>query len=125
MAAIFVEIVIQMLGNHEKPDRDVILALTADEETGPDNGVDWLLKNRRDLVDAGLVLNEGGGGRMRDGEYLFNGIQASEKSYMTFALEARDKGGHSSLPGKNNPIYRLAAALDRLEKHQFPSRSAT
>jgi acetylornithine deacetylase/succinyl-diaminopimelate desuccinylase-like protein len=120
MAAMFTEIFIGLRESRERPDRDVILALTADEEGGPDNGVDWLLRNRPELVSAGLVINEGGGGRMRDGKYLLNGVQASEKSYMTFVLEVRHKGGHSSVPQKDNAIYRLAAALGRLERYEFP-----
>ncbi|MBI1814207.1 MAG: M20/M25/M40 family metallo-hydrolase [Deltaproteobacteria bacterium] len=120
MAAIFVEIMLRMKQAGGKPDRDVILVLTADEEGGPDNGVDWLLKNHRDLVDAEMVLNEGGGGRMRSGTYLLNGVQASEKTYTNFLLEVKNKGGHSSLPTKDNAIYRLAAGLGRLEKFEFP-----
>ncbi len=120
MAAIFVDLMLQMKQARGKPDRDVILVLTADEEGGPDNGVDWLLKNHRDLVDAETVLNEGGGGRMRNGKYLLNGVQASEKTYTNFLLEVKNKGGHSSLPTKDNAIYRLAAGLGRLEKFEFP-----
>jgi acetylornithine deacetylase/succinyl-diaminopimelate desuccinylase-like protein len=102
------------------PQRDVILALTADEEGGPDDGAEWLLKNHRELVDAELVINEGGGGRSRKGKYIANGVQASEKTYATFQLEVKDKGGHSSLPTKDNAIYRLAAGLGRLQRYQFP-----
>jgi acetylornithine deacetylase/succinyl-diaminopimelate desuccinylase-like protein len=103
-----------------RPNRDVILALTADEEGGPDNGAEWLLKHHRDLVDAELVLNEGGNGAIRQGRYLANMVQASEKTYTNFTLEVRDKGGHSSLPSKENAIYSLAAGLGRLERFAFP-----
>ncbi len=120
MAAIFVRLLVRMKQAGVTPNRDIILALTADEEGGPDDGADWLLKHRRDLVDAALVLNEGGGGRMRAGKYLANTVQASEKTYINVALEVRDKGGHSSLPTKENAIYRLAHALGRLEKYEFP-----
>lgn len=120
MAAIFTELFIRLARDRVKPNRDIILALTADEEGGPDNGVEWLLRNQRALVDAGIVLNEGGGGRMRDGKYLSNTVQASEKTYMDFTLEVKDKGGHSSLPTRENAIYRLAAALGRLEGLTFP-----
>jgi acetylornithine deacetylase/succinyl-diaminopimelate desuccinylase-like protein len=81
-----------------------------------------LLKNRRELVDAEFVLNEGGGGRMRAGKYLSNTVQASEKTYMNFGLEVRDKGGHSSLPTKDNAIYQLAEGLTRLGRFDFPVR---
>lgn len=120
MAAIFTQILIDLRRARVRPQRDIILALTADEEGGPDNGVEWLLHNRRELVDAGLVINEGGGGRMRDGRYLQNGLQALEKTYMTFVFEVRNRGGHSSLPVADNAIYRVADALQRLQNLQFP-----
>ena len=120
MVAIFVANLIRMKREGVKTNRDIILALTADEEGGPDNGVDWLLKNHRELVDADMVLNEGGGGRMRNGKYQLNGVQASEKTYTNFQLEVKNKGGHSSLPTKDNCIYHLAAGLGRLERFEFP-----
>lgn len=105
-----------------KPDRDIIVALTADEESvdTTDNGVNWLLGNRPELIDAGLVINEGAGGAMRDGEYISNNVQASEKVYQSFEIRVTDPGGHSSLPRKDSPIYRLADALIRLRAHDFP-----
>jgi acetylornithine deacetylase/succinyl-diaminopimelate desuccinylase-like protein len=120
MAAIFVANLIRYKREGFKPERDLILILTADEEGGDFNGVDWLLKNHRALVDAELGINEGGGGRHRKGVPLFNGVQASEKVYQSFLLEVKNKGGHSSLPVKDNAIYRLAAAIDRLAKFDFP-----
>jgi len=120
MAAIYVANLVRMKHEGLKPNRNIILALTADEEGGPDNGVAWLLAHHRDLVDAALVINEGGGGRIRNGKYLSNGVQAGEKTYTNFLLEVRNKGGHSSLPTKDNAIYRLAAALDRLAQYEFP-----
>jgi len=120
MVAIFTQIFLDLRRAREKPDRDIILALTADEEGGPNNGVEWLLRERPDLVKAGLVINEGGGGRMKNGRYMQNGVQASEKSYMTFRLEVRNDGGHSSLPTPDNAIYRLAAALQRLQRQELP-----
>jgi acetylornithine deacetylase/succinyl-diaminopimelate desuccinylase-like protein len=104
-----------------RPSRDIIVALTADEEGGgPYNGVTWLLKNKRELIDAELCLNEGGGGMMADGKKVANNIQVSEKSYADFKFEVRNKGGHSSVPLPDNAIYRLAAALDRLSHFDFP-----
>jgi acetylornithine deacetylase/succinyl-diaminopimelate desuccinylase-like protein len=96
------------------------VALTADEEGGPENGVEWLLREHRALVDAGLVLNEGGGGQMRGGRRLLHAVQAAEKTYADFELVVRDKGGHSSRPVPENAIYRLAAALGRVAAHRFP-----
>jgi acetylornithine deacetylase/succinyl-diaminopimelate desuccinylase-like protein len=120
MAAIFVTSMIRMKREGVRPNRDVILALTADEEGGPDNGVEWLLRHHHGLVDAELVLNEGGIGAIQHGRYVANLLQASEKTYTNFTLEVRDKGGHSSLPSKENAIYRLAAGLERLERYAFP-----
>jgi acetylornithine deacetylase/succinyl-diaminopimelate desuccinylase-like protein len=104
------------------PDRDIIVAFTADEEAGGDaNGVDWLMKNHRDLVDAEFVINpDSGDAASKNGKPLYLGIQTSEKEYMTFGLEATDKGGHSSQPTPANPIYHVASGLDRLSKYQFP-----
>ncbi|HEX3967475.1 MAG TPA: M20/M25/M40 family metallo-hydrolase [Edaphobacter sp.] len=103
------------------PDRDIILALTADEEGGKSNGVDWLVKNHRDLVDAGFVLNADAGGlNTEKGKPVNLGVEATEKLYADFQLTSTNPGGHSSLPKKDNAIYHLADALGRLEKYQFP-----
>ena len=120
MAAVFLANLIRYKQEGFKPDRDIIVALTADEEGGNFNGADWLLKNHRDLVDAEFGLNEGGGGRERNRRRLFNGVQASEKMSVNFQLEVKNKGGHSSLPIKDNAIYHLAGGLDRLAKFDFP-----
>ena len=103
------------------PDRDIILALTADEEGGKSNGVDWLLKNHRDLIDAELVFNHDGGGIVSDhGKAVTMTVDATEKLYADFQLSATNPGGHSSLPRPDNAIYALAAALVRLQNYQFP-----
>jgi acetylornithine deacetylase/succinyl-diaminopimelate desuccinylase-like protein len=122
MAAIWVANFIRMKEEGFTPDRDLIIALTADEETGDHNGVAWLLENHRALIDAAYCLNEGGGGAMRHGTYLSNGIQLSEKVYMTVQLEVTNPGGHSSLPERDNAIYHLAEGLSRLAKFDFPVR---
>ena len=120
MAAIFVANLIRYREEGLKPKRDIILALTADEEGGDYNGVDWLADNHRELIEAEFGLNEGGGGRERAGKKLFNAVQATEKLYRDFDLEISNKGGHSSVPVRDNAIYRLSAALDRLGKFDFP-----
>ena len=120
MAAIFTASFLRMQREKTPLDRDVILVLTADEESGDENGADWLLREHRALVDGGLVLNEGGGGWMRQGKYLVTAVQASEKTYMDYSLTVTDKGGHSSLPTKENAIYRLAAGLAKIQKLSFP-----
>jgi acetylornithine deacetylase/succinyl-diaminopimelate desuccinylase-like protein len=119
-AAIHIANLIRLKEEGFVPDRDIIVALTADEESGPHNGVVWLLENHRELIDAEYALNEGGGGAMRDGVHLLNAVQASEKVYQTFILETTNPGGHSSLPVKDNAIYHLADALVRIRNHDFP-----
>jgi len=123
-AAIWIANLIQFKKEGFVPDRDVIVALTADEEGGgPFNGVDWLLKNHRELIDAEFALNEGGWGEIVDGKYLANYLQVSEKYVMNFRFEVRNKGGHSSLPVKDNAIYHLAGALARLSEFGFPLKT--
>jgi acetylornithine deacetylase/succinyl-diaminopimelate desuccinylase-like protein len=120
MAAQFVANLIRLKQEGFTSDRDVILALTADEEGGTFNGVDWLVKNHKNLIDAEFAVNEGGGGNMRKGKYLTNEVQASEKVFQDFHLEVTNPGGHSSLPVKDNAIYHLAAGLARLAAFDFP-----
>jgi acetylornithine deacetylase/succinyl-diaminopimelate desuccinylase-like protein len=103
------------------PDRDIILALTADEEGGKSNGVDWLLKNNRDLVDAEFVLNHDGGEiTTENGKGLALVVDATEKLYSDYQLVVTNPGGHSSLPRPDNAIYELAHALIKLQEHKFP-----
>jgi acetylornithine deacetylase/succinyl-diaminopimelate desuccinylase-like protein len=103
------------------PDRDIILALTADEEGGKSNGVDWLLRNHRDLVDAEIVFNPDGGGILSDhGKPVMMTADATEKLYADFQLSETNPGGHSSLPRPDNPIYSLADGLARLQNYRFP-----
>ncbi len=104
-----------------KPAGDLILALTADEEGGASNGVDWLLKNHRDLIEAEFIVNpDAGDFEMDKGKRLSVGIQASEKLYTDFQLEVHNKGGHSSLPVPDNAIYQLSEGLTRLGHYTFP-----
>ena len=120
MASQFVANLIRLKEEGFVPDRDLILALTADEEGGEFNGVDWLVKNHKDLIDAEFAINEGGGGNMRKGKYLTNEVQASEKVFQNFRLEVTNAGGHSSLPVKDNAIYHLSEGLTRLATFDFP-----
>ena len=120
-AALWIANLIRYKREGFKPDRDIIVALTADEEGGgPYNGVEWLLKNKRDLIDAEFCLNEGGWGEAVAGKRLSNNVQVSEKYVRNYRLEVRNQGGHSSLPVTDNAIYHLAGALDRLSKFAFP-----
>ena len=103
------------------PDRDLILALTADEEGGSNNGVAWLLKNHRDLIDAGFAINPDSGGLItQKGKPSYIGVEATEKLYADFKLTVTNPGGHSSVPRKENAIYQLSMALGRLAAYQFP-----
>jgi acetylornithine deacetylase/succinyl-diaminopimelate desuccinylase-like protein len=104
------------------PNRDIILAATADEEGGGSNGVRWLLQNHRELVGAELTINEGGGGAVEDGRKVSNTVQAAEKKTTNFTVEATNPGGHSSLPRDDNAIYDLAQALIGIAQHRMPVR---
>jgi acetylornithine deacetylase/succinyl-diaminopimelate desuccinylase-like protein len=119
--AIFVVTLIRFLKEGYKPDRDIILALTADEEGGQSNGVDWLLRNHRELIDAEFVLNpDNGGVDTVKGKPLMVTMDATEKIYGDYRLETTNPGGHSSLPVPDNAIYHLTDALTRLQRYQFP-----
>jgi acetylornithine deacetylase/succinyl-diaminopimelate desuccinylase-like protein len=103
------------------PDRDIILALTADEEGGKSNGVDWLLKNHRELIEAAFALNpDAGGPELEKGKAILMGVEATEKLYADFRVTATNPGGHSSLPWPDNAIYHVAEALERLHHSPFP-----
>jgi acetylornithine deacetylase/succinyl-diaminopimelate desuccinylase-like protein len=122
MAAIFVANLIRARQGGWLPNRDVILALTADEETGSEDGMQWLVKNHRQRIDAGLAINEGAGGDLRDGQPVSLGLQAAEKVPVTFTLSVSNKGGHSAIPRPDNAIYQLANGLVRLSQYTFPAQ---
>jgi acetylornithine deacetylase/succinyl-diaminopimelate desuccinylase-like protein len=123
-AAILVASLLQMKEEGFVPDPDFLLALTAGEESGGDyNGVQWLLQEHRDLMDVAYCVNmDAGDPQKRNGKRLARGVQASEKVYMTLRLEVTGPGGHSSLPTKDNVIYRLSDALGRLRGLVFEAR---
>ncbi|MGE5143186.1 MAG: M20/M25/M40 family metallo-hydrolase [Acidobacteriota bacterium] len=122
MAALFVAALIRLKQEKFVPDRDIILALTAGEETGGDyNGVQWLLAQRRDLIDAVYCINGDAGDPLERNRIPFaRNVEASEKVYHDVQLVATNPGGHSSLPTPDNAIYRLAAGLQRLGSYAFP-----
>jgi len=103
------------------PARDIILALTADEEGGGANGVAWLLKNHRDLIDAEYCLNTDAGDFDEiNGKPFIVTISSAEKKYVAIKLETHNRGGHGSLPRKDNAIYQMATALQKVASYQFP-----
>jgi acetylornithine deacetylase/succinyl-diaminopimelate desuccinylase-like protein len=122
MASSFVTNLIRYKREGYKPDRDIILALETDEEIFDHDalGIQWLIRNHRDLIDADFALNEGGGVFLKDGKAVRVNVQTSEKVPVTFQLEVRNPGGHSSVPRKDNAIYHLAEGLVRLSKFEFP-----
>lgn len=122
MAAILVDTLIRFQQTGYKPKRTVKIALTCGEETnGAFNGVEWLAANKRALIDAEFALNEGGGGTTDGkGNIVEQAMQVGEKTFATYRLEARNPGGHSSVPRPDNAIYDLARALVRLQAHEFP-----
>jgi acetylornithine deacetylase/succinyl-diaminopimelate desuccinylase-like protein len=123
-AAVWIANLIRYKQEGFKPDRDIIVALTADEEGGgPYSGIQWLLKNHRELIDSEYALNEGGWGESLDGKKISNDVQVSEKYVINFRFEVHNKGGHSSLPVPDNAIYRLAVALERLSNFGFPLKT--
>src|SRR5437667_10936497 len=122
MAAAFVANLIRYKQEGYKPHRDIILALETDEEILDRDalGIQWLLKNHRDLIDADFALNEDGPSGLKNGKPIRNSVQTSEKVSVSYQLEVKNRGGHSSLPTKDNAIYRLAEGLVRLSKFSFP-----
>jgi acetylornithine deacetylase/succinyl-diaminopimelate desuccinylase-like protein len=119
-AAVWVATLLRFQREGFRPDRDLILALTADEEGGgPYNGVDWLLQKHRNLIDAEFALNEGARGMLVNGKRVENDIGLAEKQFLNLRLEVRNKGGHSARPVPDNAIYRLADALHRLATFEF------
>jgi acetylornithine deacetylase/succinyl-diaminopimelate desuccinylase-like protein len=122
MAATFVANLIRYRQENFTPNRDIILALETDEEIGDSDGlgIQWLIKNHRDLIEAEYALNEGGGVGVKNGKLIGNSLQTMEKVYLNYRLEVLNKGGHSSVPSTDNAIYHLAEGLARLGKFSFP-----
>jgi acetylornithine deacetylase/succinyl-diaminopimelate desuccinylase-like protein len=122
MAATFVANLIRYKQENFAPNRDIILALETDEEIGDSDGlgIQWLVRNHRDLIDAEYALNEGGGVGIKNGKVIRNSLQTMEKVYLNYRLEVLNKGGHSSVPSTDNAIYHLAEGLALLGKFSFP-----
>ncbi len=123
MASIWADTLVRFAEADYKPKRTVKMALTCGEETDTAfNGANYLATQKRDLIDAGFALNEGGGGRTDGkGHLLVQTIQVGEKIYQDYKLTATNPGGHSSQPVPNNAIYEMAGALERIGAHEFPA----
>jgi acetylornithine deacetylase/succinyl-diaminopimelate desuccinylase-like protein len=120
MAAMFVANLLRYKQEGWVPSRDLLLMLTADEEGGAANGVEFLVANHRQLIDAAYAINEGGGGTLNGTTPVFHSVQAAEKVPVNFTLTVLNTGGHSSVPRPDNAIYQLAAGLSRLAAYTFP-----
>lgn len=120
MASMFVANLLGMKADGVVPDRDIVLALTADEEGGNGNGARWLANEHKDLIDAAYAINEGGGGELVNGKPVANDIQAAEKVSVNFTFTALNTGGHSSMPRPDNAIYELSKALLKVAEYHFP-----
>jgi len=119
--AALVEVFLRLHREGYTPQRDLILALTADEEGGKFNGADWLVREHRDLVDAAFVINpDAGGVDLEQGRPVAAEVEATEKLYADYQVTATNRGGHSSLPRPDNAIYELTAALNHLAAYTFP-----
>lgn len=121
-AAIHVANLIRLRTAGYKPGRDIVLALTADEEGGDHNGVQWLLDSYPERLNAEYVLSEGGSGVLVGGERLANEVQLTEKLYQTFMIETTSRGGHSSMPTDDNAIHAISDVIRRLREYRFPVR---
>jgi acetylornithine deacetylase/succinyl-diaminopimelate desuccinylase-like protein len=123
-AAIWVDTLVRYKQENYRPRRTIKLALTCGEETsGAFNGAQWLVEHERDLIDAAFAVNEGAWGELdAEGRKVVMEIQAGEKTSQNYRLEVTNPGGHSSRPLKDNAIYRLAAALLRIEGYEFPAQ---
>ena len=122
MASIFVANLFRMKAEGYVPDRDIIVALTSDEESGAFNGAGWLTEQHRALVDAGMVINEGADGVLRNGKPLANNIELAQKITTNYTLHVTNRGGHSSLPRADNAITSLADALAKVGRFRFPAQ---
>ena len=118
--AIHLALIFRLKAEKFVPDRDIIVALTADEEGGPNNGVEWLLANRRGLLDAEYAFNEGGGGRVKDGARVSHDVQASEKKVQNWTLEATNPGRPQLGPGQGQRDHAPVRCAGQARRVRFP-----
>jgi acetylornithine deacetylase/succinyl-diaminopimelate desuccinylase-like protein len=125
MASVIVAIALEMARTKPALSRDVIFALTAGEETGGLAGAQWLAKTHKEVIDAEIALNEGAGERLSEdaGRVEQVGIGAAEKTFQSYRLVVRGKGGHSSIPPTDSdPVLTLSRALVKVGEYRFPAR---
>jgi acetylornithine deacetylase/succinyl-diaminopimelate desuccinylase-like protein len=123
MAAVFLDLMVRLKQERNfRPKRDIIMALTCGEETSNRvNGVDYIIQNKRELIDAAFAINEGAQGLLsNEGKPLALHVQAGEKIHQVYSIEVINEGGHSSRPMPDNAIYRLMSAMDKVSKLSFP-----
>ncbi|MFN2328094.1 MAG: M20/M25/M40 family metallo-hydrolase [Chromatocurvus sp.] len=103
--------------------RDVVFVATADEEAGGLFGAGWLLENHPDVfANAGLLLNEGGSGRLTDkGETLFS-VELTQKVPVWIRLTGVDEPGHGSMPYPTSSVTRVVQALELIRTNPLPPR---
>ena len=106
-----------------RPNRDLIMVLTGDEETDG-RTIEWLTQEKRGMIAAEYALNTDAGEAFYDDQMqpLFFQVQISEKLYQTYRLSTTNPGGHSSLPRTDNAINQLAAALTKIAAYEFPAQ---
>lgn len=125
MAAVLVALALELARDKPHLSRDVVVALTSGEETGGRPGAEWLTKNRKDLIDAEIALNEGGGCRLSDDfeRVVQIPVGVAEKTFQSYKLTVRGKGGHSSMPPTDSdPVLTLSRALVKIGEYRFPAR---
>ncbi len=120
MASIYIANIIRYRKEGFIPERDIIVCLSTDEEDVGLNGIEWIIKEHFEFINAELCINEGGRGQIIEGKHVLNEVQAAEKTHMSYTLEVKGTGGHSSLPTADNAIYRLSKGLARLSDYTFP-----
>ena len=102
--------------------RDVVFLATADEEAGGRHGAGWIVRNRPDLLEnVGLLLNEGGSGRILGNRVVFS-VEVTQKVPMWLRLNAVGPAGHGSSPSTRSAVTDLIEALERLRQDPFAPR---
>ncbi len=105
--------------------RDVIFLAEGDEEEGGVHGIEFAIEKHWEKIAAGFAINEGGRVLVKDGKVQYVGVQASEKVPVNVAVIASGPSGHASVPRKDNPVVRLAAAIAKIGAYEVPAKPTT